>query len=79
MSLELSRDIAIIWLALLCFVALLPPILILYLMVQGMGEFSRKMPRLLERVRSQNHALREGANRLNSQVSDPLERWQEQA
>lgn len=77
MSLDLSRDIAIIWLALLCFIALLPPIVILYLMVRGMGEFSRKMPRLLNRVREQNHALRTSVDRLNGRVSKPLERLQE--
>jgi len=73
----LWRDISMVWLALLCFVGLLPPMIILYLMVRGMGELNRKMPRLLDKIRARNHTLSEKAEQVSTQVSQPVMRIQQ--
>jgi len=74
---DLWRNISIVWLALLCFVALLPPIIILYLLVRGMGEVNRKIPRVLDKIRAQNHALYEKTEQVSTQVSQPVIRFQQ--
>ncbi len=49
------RDVSVIWLSLFCFVGLLPPLVIGYFLVRGMGWVLRKSDWLFDKAQGYSH------------------------
>ncbi|HXF61170.1 MAG TPA: hypothetical protein VNK95_06115 [Caldilineaceae bacterium] len=57
-SLEVWRDIAVVWLALLCFIGLLLPLAVALVAVKGMHFAVDRTPRLLRQAQGYSRAAR---------------------
>jgi predicted PurR-regulated permease PerM len=71
-SLALWRDIALIWLALLCFIGLVIPLAVMLFAVKGMHAAVDRTPRLLRQVQGRTRALRSQVDAASYRVSDPV-------
>lgn len=80
---ETTRNISIIWLALLCFVALLPPVVLLYFATRAMNWVQRQTKPVLQRARQGSDLVKTRTDDYSSLAADPLiklklqkQRWQ---
>ena len=72
MSTRLLADLSLIWLSLLCFVSLLPPIVIGYFAVRGMNVALNKTPLVMQKGQKWGHSMKEQTQILQGQVSTPI-------
>lgn len=72
MSLALWRDIALVWLAFLCFIGLIVPLAVAFFAVKGMHVAVDRTPRLLRQVQGYTRALRTQTGAVSYRVSEPV-------
>jgi hypothetical protein len=70
--LALWRDIALVWLALLCLIGLLIPLAVMLFAVKGMHVAVDHTPRLLRQVQGRTRALRSQTDAAGSRVSQAV-------
>jgi hypothetical protein len=71
-SLALWRDIALVWLALLCFIGLIVPLAVAVFAVKGMHAAVDHTPRLLHKAQGYSRALRTHTDATSQRVSEPV-------
>lgn len=83
MTLDTARNISLIWLSLLCFIALAPPLVLLYFAVRGMDWVTTKARPLLSKAHQGSDMVQERAESYSNQAAKPLirlkgeaQRWQ---
>lgn len=72
MTLDFTRNLSIIWLSLLCLVALAPPLIILYFAVRGMNWVHRKSTVLFQKARQGSDLVLDRTNQYGDRVAAPL-------
>jgi predicted transcriptional regulator len=78
MSIELWRNVSLVWLSLLCFVALLIPLVILYFAVRGLRIAHQKVGGGLRRLRAYSQTMNQGSGVISQRVAEPVIRAQRQ-
>ena len=68
MELALWRDIALVWLAFLCFIGLIIPVAVSIFAVKGMHAAVDRTPRLLRQVQGYSRALRDQTESASGRV-----------
>lgn len=76
MNISLWRDLAVVFLALQCFIIMLIPLVIIYFGVRGMAFVNDRTPGLFLRVQKLTKQVRSGADRVSDQVAAPVARVQ---
>ena len=83
MTLDTARNLSLIWLSLLCFIALVPPLAILYFAVRGMDWVTKKVKPLLLKAHQGSDLVQEQVESYSNQAARPLirlkgeaQRWQ---
>lgn len=79
MDLAFWRDISLIWLSLICFVALVIPLGIAYFAVKGINALSARVPPLLHQAQELSHTVRTRTESASLQVATPVIRTRRQA
>lgn len=72
MTLETTRNISIIWLSLFCFIALVPPLVILYFAVRGLNWVTDHARPLFRRARQGSETAQEYVERYSTIAANPL-------
>ena len=72
MILETTRNISLIWLSLLCFIALAPPLLILFFMVRGLNWVTAKARPIFRRAREGSETVQQQVERYSVLAANPL-------
>lgn len=72
MELALWRDIALVWLALLCFIGLLIPLAVSFFAVKGMHAAVDRTPHLLRQLQGHSRALRTQTEEASKHVAAPV-------
>lgn len=72
MELALWRDIALVWLALLCFIGLIIPLAVSIFVVKGMHAAVDRTPGLLRQVQGHTRALRTQVDAASYRVAEPV-------
>lgn len=72
MSLDFWRNISVIWLSLLCFIGLLPPLAIGYFLVRGMNWVLSKERWLFDQAQLYSGRARAEVDRASGYVVEPL-------
>jgi hypothetical protein len=75
-SLALWRDIALVWLAFLCFIGLVVPLAVALFAVKGMHAAVDRTPRLLRQAQGYSRALRIHVDAASDRVSEPVIQFQ---
>jgi hypothetical protein len=78
-ALALWRDIALVWLALLCFIGLIIPLAISLLAVKGMHAAVDRTPGLLRQVQGYSRGLRGQVESAGVRVAAPVIRTHKEA
>jgi hypothetical protein len=78
-GLALGRDIAIIWLALLCFIGMIVPLAVSIFAVKGMHAAVSRTPRLLRQVQGHTRKVRIQVDAASYHVAAPVIRVQRQS
>jgi hypothetical protein len=78
-GLSLWRDIAIVWLALLCFIGMVLPLVVAVFAVKGMHIAVERTPRLLRQAQVYTRALRTHVDAASYRVADPVIQAQRQS
>ena len=73
MSLALWRDIAVVWLALFCFIGMVVPLAIAFFAVKGFGIVLDRTPELLGKVRGVSRRVRDQSDAGSRQVVARIE------
>jgi hypothetical protein len=71
-ALALWRDIALVWLALLCFIGLLVPLAVSLFAVKGMHAAVDRTPRLLRQVQGYSRAMRTQTGAASLRIAEPV-------
>ena len=71
-ELALWRDIALVWLAFLCFIGLIIPLAVSIFIVKGMHVAVDRTPGLLRQVQGYSHALRTQVDSASYRVAEPV-------
>ncbi len=79
MELALWRDIAVVWLAFLCLLGLIIPLVIAVFMVKGMHAAVDRTPRLLRQVQGYSRVARVQVESASERVATPVIRAHSQA
>ena len=79
MELALWRDIALVWLAFLCFIGLIIPVAVSILAVKGMHVVVDRTPRLMRQVQGYTRAARTQVDQASNRVAEPLIRVHKQS
>lgn len=74
MSLELWRDLAVIWLSLLCFIGSMIPLAIFYFAVRGMHAVNSRTRPLLYKAQSYSRMAREQTDAASERIARPVAR-----
>ncbi len=72
MGLSLWRDIAIVWLALLCFIGMVLPLVVAVFAVKGMHVAVDRTPRLLRQAQGYTRAMRTQVDAASYRIADPV-------
>lgn len=72
MELALWRDIAIVWLAILCFIGLIIPLAVSIFVVKGMHAAVDRTPRLLRQAQGYSRAARTQVENVSEQIATPV-------
>ena len=72
MELALWRDIALVWLAFLCFIGLIVPLAVSLFAVKGMHALVDRTPRLLRQVQGYSRTLRTQTDKASYRVAEPV-------
>ncbi len=78
MELALWRDIAVVWLALLCFIGLIIPLAVALFAVKGMHTVVDRTPGLLRQAQGYSRVLRTQTDAASLRVAEPLIRVRKQ-
>ena len=76
MSLEFWRDIAVVWLALLCFIGMVVPLVLAFFAVKGMHAAVARTPRWLGYLQGYSSTARRYVERGARQAAQPVIRGQ---
>ena len=79
MELALWRDIAMVWLAFLCFLGLIIPLAVSIFVVKGMHAAVDRTPRLLRQVQGYSRAARTQVDTASQRVAAPVVKAHAQA
>lgn len=79
MELAFWRDLSIIWLSLLCFIGLIPPLVIFYFMVRGMHAVNQRALPLMKTAQTYSRLARDKTDDVANRVTEPVLRTQAQA
>lgn len=79
MGVEFWRDLAVVWLSLLCLVMLILPVVVLYFAVRGMGAVNAAAPRFLHKAQSYTQMAKVQTNQMSEKVAQPIVRAQSRA
>jgi len=74
MSLAIWRDLAVVWLALLCFIGSLIPLVAFYFAVRGMSAVNRRVPPLLQKAQTYSRTARARTDDVSTRVAAPVMR-----
>ena len=72
MSLEVWRDISLVWLSFLCFIGLIIPLGVMIFVVKGMHAAVDRTPRMLRQVQGYSRLMRDKVDAASYQVSEPV-------
>ncbi len=72
MTLDLTRNLSIIWLSLLCLLALAPPLILLFFAVRGMNWVQRKSTVLFQKARHGSDLVLDRTTQYSDRVAAPL-------
>ena len=72
MALEFWRDLAVIWLSLLCFIGAMIPLAIFYFAVRGMHAVTNHARPLLHKAQSYSRLAREQTDAMSARVARPV-------
>ena len=72
MELGLWRDIALVWLALLCFIGLVIPLGVALFAVKGMHVLVDRTPRFMRQLQSYSRTARTHVNTASYRVTEPV-------
>lgn len=72
MELALWRDIALVWLALLCFIGLVIPLAVMLFAVKGMHVAVDRTPRLLRQLQGNTRAIRTQVDAASRRAAEPV-------
>ncbi|MEZ4656651.1 MAG: hypothetical protein R2911_03695 [Caldilineaceae bacterium] len=72
MGLEFWRDLAVVWLSLLCLVTLIVPVVALYFAVRGMGYVNEAVPKLLHKAQGYTQMAKTQTNQMSDKVAQPI-------
>lgn len=72
MELALWRDIAVVWLAFLCFIGMVIPLAVSLFAVKGMHAAVDRTPRLMRQLQGYSRALRNQVNTASQRVAEPV-------
>ncbi len=72
MELALWRDIAIVWLSLLCFIGLIVPVALSILAVKGMHVVVDRTPRFLRQVQGHTRSVRTQVDAASDRIAEPM-------
>ena len=72
MWLEFWSNIAVVWLALLCFATLLVPIVALYFMIRGLTMAQDHSRILFEKAQKQTGTMRTKTDQVSERIASPL-------
>jgi hypothetical protein len=78
-ELALWRDIAVVWLALLCFIGMLVPLAAAFFAVKGMHFLVDRTPRLLIKAQGYSRIMRQQTDTASRTVAAPVIAAQRQA
>lgn len=79
MGLALWRDIAVVWLALLCFIGMVLLLVVAIFAAKGMHVAIARTPRLLRQAQGYTRALRTQVDAASYRVADPVIQVQRQS
>ena len=79
MELALWRDIAVVWLAFLCFIGLIVPVAISVFAVKGMHAAVDRTPQLLRQVQGYSRVARTKVEATSQHVVEPVIQTHKQA
>ena len=79
MDLALARDIAVVWLAFLCFIGMLVPLVASIFAVKGMHAAVSRTPRLLRQVQGHTRKVRIQVDAASYRVAAPVIRAQRES
>jgi hypothetical protein len=79
MGLEFWRDLAVVWLSVLCLTTLIIPIVVLYFAVRGMGYVNDATPHLLHKAQGYTQMAKTQANQMSEKVAQPIVQAQTKA
>jgi hypothetical protein len=71
-ELALWRDIALVWLALLCFIGLIIPLAVMLFAVKGMHVAVDRTPRLLRQLQGNTRAIRTQVDAAGQRAAEPV-------
>ncbi|MFN8446324.1 MAG: hypothetical protein U0175_36370 [Caldilineaceae bacterium] len=69
---ETTRNISLIWLSFLCFIALAPPLVILYFAVRGLNWVTEHARPIFRRAREGSETAQEYVERYSTIAANPL-------
>lgn len=72
MDLALWRDIAVVWLAILCFIGLVIPLAAMLFVVKGMHAAVNRTPALLRQVQGYSRAVRTQSEAASQRIAAPV-------
>jgi len=70
--LELWRDIAVVWLAFLCFIGMVIPLVIAFFAVKGMHVAVDRLPRWLGQAQQASRKMRTETVKIADRVAEPV-------
>ncbi len=79
MELAFWRDLAVVWLSLLCFIGMIIPLAIIFYAVKGMHVAIDRTPRLMNRAQGYSRFMRQQTDSASRAVAAPFITVQRQA
>jgi hypothetical protein len=74
MSLAFWRDVSIVWLSILCFIAQIVPLVALYFAIRGMNTAHRASFTLFRRTQGYSQLMRQQSTEISDRVATPVMR-----
>lgn len=72
MDLEFWRDVAVVWLALLCFIGMVLPLGLAFFAVKGMHAAVARVPGWLHQAQDVSHSVRGQTERVADRIAAPI-------
>lgn len=79
MELALWRDIAVVWLAFLCFIGMIIPLAVSLFAVKGMHAAVDRTPRFMHQLQGYSRALRNQVSAASQRVAEPVIKTRKQS